>query len=289
MSKSNKKCVFCGAYLFPEDDVVYCPECGAPHHRECYLKLGECALKQKHGTDEEYKNPPAEEIEEEVKPQTDALDTESEDLGGIPFAKINVNVPDFNGEFKLEDTINGVTIKKLMTFIFVNPLRYIRKFLEIQKGQKVSWNWLAFLFPAPWLFLRKQYKSGVLALILCIASLVLALPFSAQVGEIARNAENYYDLAYKTLLSLDASSVPMVLCAFFGSLLDIGIRVVCGLFGDKLYYLHVFEKLDKLSKDEDFEESSMTLRKAGGVNLWAALACMIILEYTPVLIGYFIL
>ena len=32
----EEQCVVCHAYLFSDDDVVYCPECGAPHHRECY-------------------------------------------------------------------------------------------------------------------------------------------------------------------------------------------------------------------------------------------------------------
>lgn len=40
-----RKCV-CGG-----DDVVTCPDCGTPHHRECYQELGKCANKNLHGTD----------------------------------------------------------------------------------------------------------------------------------------------------------------------------------------------------------------------------------------------
>ena len=47
-------CVRCHAYLFPEDDIVYCPVCGAPHHRECYEQLGHCAMEEFHGTDRQY-------------------------------------------------------------------------------------------------------------------------------------------------------------------------------------------------------------------------------------------
>ncbi|MEE1006612.1 MAG: RING finger protein, partial [Acutalibacteraceae bacterium] len=47
-------CVRCHAYLFDDDDVVYCPVCGAPHHRECYNELGHCALEALHGTDNQY-------------------------------------------------------------------------------------------------------------------------------------------------------------------------------------------------------------------------------------------
>ena len=42
MSQNENKisCAVCNAYLFEEDDVVYCPVCGAPHHRECYNSIG---------------------------------------------------------------------------------------------------------------------------------------------------------------------------------------------------------------------------------------------------------
>ena len=44
------KCSVCHAYLFDDDDTVYCPVCGAPHHRECYNGLGHCAFEEAHGT-----------------------------------------------------------------------------------------------------------------------------------------------------------------------------------------------------------------------------------------------
>ena len=46
LNTEGVSCVRCHAYLFPEDDIVYCPVCGAPHHRECYNQLGHCALEE---------------------------------------------------------------------------------------------------------------------------------------------------------------------------------------------------------------------------------------------------
>lgn len=51
---SEESCVYCKAKLFSDDDVVYCPVCGAPHHRDCYNSIGHCALEALHGTEEEY-------------------------------------------------------------------------------------------------------------------------------------------------------------------------------------------------------------------------------------------
>lgn len=38
----GKECLVCGREFDDKDDVVVCPECGTPYHRECYLEKGEC-------------------------------------------------------------------------------------------------------------------------------------------------------------------------------------------------------------------------------------------------------
>ena len=42
----NVPCAKCGQAFTAEDDVVVCPDCGAPHHRHCYAQLGHCALQE---------------------------------------------------------------------------------------------------------------------------------------------------------------------------------------------------------------------------------------------------
>ena len=41
-------CVSCKKTFSDSDDIVVCPDCGAPHHRSCYEALGQCALQDKH-------------------------------------------------------------------------------------------------------------------------------------------------------------------------------------------------------------------------------------------------
>lgn len=36
------KCPVCGKPFTEHDDIVVCPECGAPYHRDCYEKTGTC-------------------------------------------------------------------------------------------------------------------------------------------------------------------------------------------------------------------------------------------------------
>ncbi|MDE6709797.1 MAG: hypothetical protein K2J76_04850, partial [Oscillospiraceae bacterium] len=36
------RCMVCSEKFTEEDDIVVCPECGTPYHKECYKKEGSC-------------------------------------------------------------------------------------------------------------------------------------------------------------------------------------------------------------------------------------------------------
>ncbi len=50
-------CPVCGQPFQETDDIVACPQCGAPHHRECWKKEGHCHFAAAHGTSEQWKRP----------------------------------------------------------------------------------------------------------------------------------------------------------------------------------------------------------------------------------------
>ncbi len=52
------RCQVCKEPFKPGDDIVICPHCGAPYHRECYQKEGHCVYTDKHAQGFEY-HPPA--------------------------------------------------------------------------------------------------------------------------------------------------------------------------------------------------------------------------------------
>ena len=49
MDYKGCKCASCHKVLKEGDDIVICPECGAPYHRECYAAEGRCVFSAKHG------------------------------------------------------------------------------------------------------------------------------------------------------------------------------------------------------------------------------------------------
>ncbi len=62
------KCPVCGEVFTENDDVVVCPECGAPYHRHCYNEKGECIFHELHEKGETWFPP----VEENVFPNASA-------------------------------------------------------------------------------------------------------------------------------------------------------------------------------------------------------------------------
>ena len=48
MDYSNHSCPVCKKVFEKGDDIVVCPLCGAPHHRECYEVENRCFFEDKH-------------------------------------------------------------------------------------------------------------------------------------------------------------------------------------------------------------------------------------------------
>ena len=42
------RCPVCGQLFTENDDIVACPQCGAPHHRSCWQQEGHCHFDDRH-------------------------------------------------------------------------------------------------------------------------------------------------------------------------------------------------------------------------------------------------
>ena len=49
------ECKSCGKKFTSEDDIVVCPECGTPYHRECWKKEGKCINTELHESHRSWK------------------------------------------------------------------------------------------------------------------------------------------------------------------------------------------------------------------------------------------
>ena len=289
-------CARCKSYLFEEDDVVYCPVCGAPHHRSCYNDLGHCALEELHGTENEYKRPSVVEVKEEKKENT----TKCEICGGEYNSSIGkcpkCSSPDFNrfGGFASFDFLggvpadqdlgDGVTAEDAKNFVFANTHRYIPKFAILNSKRKKSWNWLGFLFPAPWMLSRKMYKGGIITLLLSVISNFLAYPFVLRLNTMGIDIGYYnYETVNQITESLPEIGNLLIALAFLGSLIDLGVRIFAGVFGDYFYKKHAIKTIKKIKSESSDIQSDY--RKFGGVNFIIFFFGMLAMQYIPLILA----
>ena len=298
LSTANEKCAVCKAYLFPEDDVVYCPECGAPHHRDCYNSIGHCALEEFHGTEQQYQKPEEQfdnSAEKEIQNDGDYMVTcrmcgekYSNDQPMCP----NCGTPDMSkmgGHFVAFDLLGGipadtdlgegVTADEAKMFVGSNTHRYIPKFAGFKHGKKTSWNWLAFLTPSGWLTSRKMYWLALIIATLEIASVMLLMPFYSQLDTSASGFE------YSKLLmeNPELVSTTSFIIAYVGSAINIVLRIVMGIFGDYIYRNRVIAKVSEIKVES--EDKTLDYRKKGGVSIWLGLLAFYLVRNLPWMIS----
>lgn len=66
----GKKCPVCEKAFEEDDDIVVCPKCGAPYHRECYAIKGKCIFPELHKSGDVWRSPDAQEEKTENDSET---------------------------------------------------------------------------------------------------------------------------------------------------------------------------------------------------------------------------
>lgn len=198
-------CDVCNEKFTSQSDVVVCPECGTPHHRECYKKLGHCVNEAKHSDGFEWKVPEkavnfnaASCPRCEHENPKDATFCENCGIALAPQAAKGHSMPqppvigDIMGQNKtssvppilpkaLEGEVDGVSYKDMAIYIGPSHAYYIYNFKRIQADKKNKlFCWSAFLFDGIYYLYRKMWLE---ALIILIVSSILAIPSSIVMAE----------------------------------------------------------------------------------------------------------
>lgn len=169
----NEKCAACGMKFFDDEDIVVCPECGSPYHRECWNRIGTCVNADKHGNFE-WKGD-SEELREHLKNVESAENNKHENTED-GFEVFHVDSYDeyreimdkklLEQEKDFED-IDGVTAQELLKFIGKNGYYYLPVFKDMRKNNKtMKLNFAAFLFFPIHCFYRRMNFFGVIMMLL---------------------------------------------------------------------------------------------------------------------------
>lgn len=302
----GSSCVRCKSYLFSEDDVVYCPVCGAPHHRECYNALGHCALEELHGTPEEYsrkKEAEKRQNSEEKKQEPVQNDTVKCEMCGEIYERGSECCPkcgtpdmgrmknfaqfDFLGGVPGDyDLGEGVTANEAKAFVAANTHRYIPKFAVLNKKNKFSWNWMAFLFPTGWMLSRKMYKGGIIAGVFTVAATLLTYPLNLELYNMGFSQATYTAESLNKLAEIIPDiGIAAIGLAVAGTVFDLIVRVVSALLGDYMYKKYSIGTIKKIKAE--YDNSAEYYRKKGGMSMLLFLLGIVLMQYAPALFTIF--
>ena len=308
----GSKCISCGETFREGDDIVVCPECGTPYHRECYAKEGKCINEQLHengGSWTKDENQSEENSSSEnIRCPRCGYDNEpnklfcekcgmplNEDLSSMPFNKVeseqknnsngnNMNNqfggPPFNGmpfpqqmTFDKDSEIDGITLDDYAKYVGSNQMSFLANFIRFGKfGGKISLNIFAFLFPKVYFLYRKMNVLGIVAL---IVSSLIGLP-----SVIEYMTSGYMPIRMNLGIDITSNVFKMIsnLCFY----LEIAVQLGSGLFANYLYYKKANKEIKEIRENSDGDESEIKAEissKGGtswiGVIIGYTLTCVI--------------
>ncbi len=283
---SQDSCPVCNQNFQTDDDIVVCPHCGTPHHRECYKQNGICSNAEKHSDGFRWESATPQNDEPEIKTPFDFEQKEN-------FEKFDVkNMPfSFPVEMSIRNPLNmlpkeleeGVPTEDVALFVQQDTTKYIQKFFYI-KGGKNKWNWAAMFFAPYWFFYRKLYKHGaiIMAIMLCISFLSYLPPAERFMTEMAQYQEEVESLGEQqlseeeyinTFNELTTKTQKAILdnkqgagIIAFQSISSILLSLFIGLNANKWYYKHVVKTIKEIrSKEVTREAKQQLLYKTGGL------------------------
>lgn len=302
---NRKQCKICHGYLFEDDDIVVCPVCGAPHHRDCWNTVGHCGLEELHGTEDQYDRKKETASEDSNDRQTKVCsycgrESHSSDASYCPYCGQAYNrATQRNGNFfgtggftfdiyggldpntEIEDK---VTVNEAAKFVGSNSPRYMHKFVTLNKEHKRSWNWAAFLFPAVWSFTRKMYANGILYLILSVASELCVIPFNTVLNNNLGNSFTSIEAADFIMKSMSEIGALPIILLFVGFVLSIVPMIVCGMTADWVYRSHTLKKIREIKGNDDIDDTDEEISATGNISILWLFISLLATTYIPQLL-----
>lgn len=260
----NTSCPVCNRQFEEGDDIVTCPDCGTPHHRECYNMIGKCVNHGLHSSGYVYgensKVDNTASTGEYYTPQQDEAAATPKMPAPIP---MEFNPESIEKEYgNSNETIDGVNVSDIVYFVRSNYTTFLEKF---KSNKKRGWNWSAFLFGGLYFLYRKMYAQGaalvgfVTALILGSEALIykFAPQYSQAVQDMAMEYAQTRSFDPDALMGIaDMGTASKIVYALIGVI--ILVRIIVAMLFDGLYKKHVCSSIKKIN--EELDENGMLIQ-----------------------------
>lgn len=317
----GEKCAACHEVFTADDDIVVCPDCGSPHHRDCYMKEKKCANADKHlsgyrwarnkSTGSESTGVKQQDITVRVCPvcklpnlpesercvrcgarledasAENGMHQENErpDMEYGPNAYTGIdNTLSFLG-FDPNEDMGGSTLSEVLHFVRINTIYYIPLFKRMKDfGKRVSLNFVCLLWPELYFASRKMWFWALLA---GIVKVILGVPSTA-LNLMDRFGDNE-DLSFIIdTISQNKDFLFQLQDACY--MIDWVVNIIFCLLGNWLYYRYVLKTLDKLhERGISVKSDPALITSAGGLkytNILIMLAFELLLS--PILVYFMV-
>jgi hypothetical protein len=257
----EQPCIICGKPFEADDDIVTCPECGTPYHRECWKQTGRCVNDALHSSGESWISQRKKQIESERAAAHIAQEEEdSRDSDNVPpiYDGVRLNPNDPCLGMDPAEKLDGATMRETAEFVDSNRFYYLPLFRLMKRtGKKISLNLLGLLCPQFYFVNRKMWGFALLSMLL---HLVLEIP------SLIMMTTTKFDISIPWA-DVNAKSFQTVsgLCYFA----YIAISVFWGLFANYFYYRFTQRRITGIRKESGAEGERLypKLREAGGTSL----------------------
>ncbi len=250
----NEKCPVCHKTFAETDDVVVCPDCGAPHHRDCWNEVQHCAYEHKHGEGFHWESS----LEKHRKEMEEQARAEYEKNAGVPEEPVLDYGSDIGMVFQTmneEEEIEGVRLRDYAEFMGINAVYYLPIFKKLARGERIiTVNFLAgLLAPYHQLFYRMNFVGVLITAIMFVFAVPARLSLMFDPNEISTILANI-GLSYDILDQFQNISL------WF----SFALMIIMALFNDKLYFRFVVKKIKAIrAKSTGGQEYFTALAEAG--------------------------
>ncbi len=285
----GEPCSICNEPFKKGDDVVVCPECGTPYHRECYLKEKRCLFEDKHAQGFEYK--PKKEEQQKVRCANCGAENENEALicthcqspikkeftedgvnydeqgrkrvqpnlekqqnnvySVLPEGLVNPNITQMFDEKIMLRKYDDISAADWAKFIGKSAPVYLYRFFNMDSTKrKTTFCFSALLF-APFYFLFR--KMWFWAIVSIIGSAIVNIPGVISI---------FQALGLPLFSSITAQSLYYINIACY--VLNFAMSIYFGLYAFYLFRQHGVKIIKKLQQSEtSVDEYNKKLTKAG--------------------------
>ncbi len=291
-------CPYCHKAFSAGDDVVFCPDCGAPHHRDCYRRHGRCAFAADHGTPAQFRPMPAKDSEDAlvcgncgtVNQQSDRFcskcghDLHEEFPPAPSEQQPPVDESVFYAQFSpyigiaSDSMMDGFPVMDIATFVGPNAGFYLSRFhfMNLQKN-KSSWNWSAAICPFIWALYRKMYR---LAAGLFVLELLLFLPYFG--------AFLYFVQGLSDRVPLDSLPAWLLVLCNLSAVLGFVLRTAMAILSNRVYHTYVLRRMETVRRVQgETPHYREELASSGGVTLvWplaVSIGCAVLIPFATVI------